>query len=110
MKKIQLMKKSSLVLFGLLGPAGCKRMRPQTPLTYGGTESEDLPEKGGSTGLPFLVRASSQDETYGFTANNPVRVGGGREAGARNQQRYLTSCSALAANRLAASTKSAAAP
>ena len=89
MKKIQLMKKSSLVLFGLLGLAGCERMRPQTPLTYGGTESAGLPEKGGSTGLPFFVRASSQNETHGFTANNPVRVGGGREAGARNQQRYL---------------------
>ncbi|WP_210515398.1 hypothetical protein [Hymenobacter terricola] len=61
----------------------------KTPPTYGGAVSEGLHEKGGSTVLPFLIQETSKDETYGFTANNPVRVGGGREAGARNQQRYL---------------------
>ena len=89
MKKIQLINKSSLVLLGLLSLAGCESVRPKTPPTYGGAVSEGLHEKGGSAVLPFLIQASSQDETYGFTANNPVRVGGGREAGARNQQRYL---------------------
>lgn len=83
------MKKSSLVLLGLLMLGSCESTRPKTPLTYGGAESEGLHEKGGSTVLPFLIETSSQDETYGFTANNPVRVGGGREAGARNQLRYL---------------------
>ena len=39
--------------------------------------------------LPFLIQASTPDASYGFTANNPVRVGGGREAGVRNEQRYL---------------------
>ncbi len=38
---------------------------------------------------PCLIQARSPDETYGFTANTPVRVGGGREAGVRNGQRYL---------------------
>jgi hypothetical protein len=89
MKKLQLIIKSSLVLLGLLGVASCESVRPKTPLTYGGAESEGLHEKGGSAVLPFLISATSPDETYGFTANNPVRVGGGREAGARNQQRYL---------------------
>ncbi len=51
--------------------------------------SEGLHEKGGSGVLPFLIQTASQDDTYGFTANNPVRVGGGKAAGARNQQRYL---------------------
>ena len=83
------MKKGSLVLLGLLLLQSCESVRPKTPLTYGGAESDGLHEKGGSNVLPFLIQATSQDETYGFTANNPVRVGGGREAGVRNQQRYL---------------------
>jgi len=89
MKKIQFVKKSTLVLLGWLMLSNCESVRPKTPLTYGGAESEGLHEKGGSTVLPFLITATSQDETYGFTATNPVRVGGGREAGVRNQQRYL---------------------
>lgn len=83
------MKKSSLVLLGVLLLGSCESVRPKTPLTYGGAESDGLHEKGASTVLPFLIQATTQDETYGFTANNPVRVGGGREAGLRNQQRYL---------------------
>ncbi|GAB3664904.1 hypothetical protein GCM10027594_32830 [Hymenobacter agri] len=89
MKKIQLMKKSSMALLGLLALAGCEAARPKTPPTYGGAVSEGLHERGASGVLPFLIQESSQDETYGFTANNPVRVGGGKEAGVRNQQRYL---------------------
>lgn len=83
------MKKSSTLLLVLLSLASCESVRPKTPLTYGGAESDGLHEKGGTGVLPFLIAGPSQDETYGFTANNPVRVGGGREAGARNQQRYL---------------------
>ncbi|WP_201982141.1 hypothetical protein [Hymenobacter rubidus] len=50
----------------------------KTPPTYGGAVSEGLHERAGGTVLPFVVQHVSQDETYGFTANNPVRVGGGR--------------------------------
>ncbi len=39
--------------------------------------------------LPFVVREVSTDETYGYSEKNPVRVGGGRSAGLRNQLRYL---------------------
>ena len=72
-----------------MSQASCESFRPRTPLTYGGAESEGLHERGSNTVLPFLIQATSQDETYGCTANNPVRVGGGREAGVRNQQRSL---------------------
>ncbi len=72
-----------------LGAWSCETSRLKTPPTYGGAVSEGLHERGGGTVLPFLIQETSQDESYGFTANNPVRVGGGREAGARNQQRYL---------------------
>ncbi|WP_460608114.1 hypothetical protein [Hymenobacter terrigena] len=89
MKKIQLMKQSSFLLLGALSLWSCETARPKTPPTYGGAVSEGLHEKGGSGVLPFLIQAASPDDTYGFTANNPVRVGGGREAGVRNQQRYL---------------------
>lgn len=83
------MKNSRLALLGLLALAGCEAARPKTPPTYGGAVSEGLHERGASGVLPFLIQETSQDETYGFTANNPVRVGGGKEAGVRNQQRYL---------------------
>ncbi|WP_226929938.1 hypothetical protein [Hymenobacter siberiensis] len=89
MNKKQQMIKGSLLMFGVLSLWSCETARPKTPPTYGGAVSQGLYEKGGSGVLPFLIQAISQDATYGFTANNPVRVGGGREAGLRNQQRYL---------------------
>ncbi|HEX8505204.1 MAG TPA: hypothetical protein VF630_07545 [Hymenobacter sp.] len=46
-------------------------------------------ENASTTVLPFVVREVSADETYGYTAKNPVRVGGSRTAGVRNQLRYL---------------------
>ncbi len=61
-----------------LGLWGCETTRMKTPPTYGGAVSEGLHERAGGTVLPFVVQHVSQDETYGFTANNPVRVGGGR--------------------------------
>ena len=79
-----------LVLLGLLALAGCETARTRRPPLYGGgAVSEGLYEKGGSENLPFLIEETSRDETYGYSADNPVRVGGGRAAGARNQQRYL---------------------
>ena len=89
MKKIQIMKKTAALLAGALAVWSCETTRPKTPPTYGGAVSEGLHEKGASGVLPFLIRETSNDESYGFTENNPVRVGGGREAGVRNQQRYL---------------------
>ncbi|MBH8557029.1 hypothetical protein [Hymenobacter negativus] len=83
------MKKGSLVLLGALSVWSCETARPKTPPTYGGAASEGLYEKGGSGVLPFLIQETSTDPTYGFTETNPVRVGGGKEAGVRNQQRYL---------------------
>ena len=76
-------------MFGALGLASCETTRTKTPPTYGGPVSEGLHERGASGVLPYLIQETSQDDTYGFTANNPVRVGGGKEAGVRNQQRYL---------------------
>jgi hypothetical protein len=67
----------------------CETTRLKAPPTYGGAVSEGLHEKGASGVLPFLIQEASTDATYGFTETNPVRVGGGLEAGARNQQRYL---------------------
>jgi hypothetical protein len=87
--KTRIMKKSAILLFAALGVWSCESTRPKTPLTYGGSVSDGLHEKAGSGVLPFLIQETSRDESYGFTANNPVRVGGGKEAGARNQQRYL---------------------
>lgn len=82
--------KAAILLLGLLALAGCETARTKRPPVYGGgAVSEGLYEKGGSENLPFLVEETSRDETYGYSADNPVRVGGGRAAGARNQQRYL---------------------
>ena len=89
MRKTQIIKKAGVLLLGVLGLWGCEATRPKTPPTYGGAVSEGLHEKGASGVLPFLIQETSSDATYGFTQTNPVRVGGGREAGARNQQRYL---------------------
>jgi hypothetical protein len=82
--------KTAQVLLGLLALASCETARTKRPPVYGGgAVSEGLYEKGGSENLPFLIAETSDDETYGYSAANPVRVGGGRAAGARNQQRYL---------------------
>ncbi|MFD2720144.1 hypothetical protein ACFST9_15580 [Hymenobacter monticola] len=83
------MKKATVLVLGALSMWSCETSRLKTPPTYGGTVSEGLHEKGASGVLPFLVQEISTDATYGFTETNPVRVGGGLEAGARNQQRYL---------------------
>jgi hypothetical protein len=89
MKKIQIMMKGSALLLGALGMWSCETTRLKTPPTYGGAVSEGLHEKGASGVLPFLIQEASTDASYGFTETNPVRVGGGKEAGARNEQRYL---------------------
>lgn len=83
------MKKAAALLSGALAVCSCETTRLKTPPTYGGPVSEGLHERGGSGVLPFLIQETSDDESYGFTENNPVRVGGGREAGVRNEQRYL---------------------
>lgn len=73
---------------GLLS-AGCVTS-PKTPPLYGTTAAPAAAaESAGSTKLPFVIREVSEDETYGYTEKNPVRVGGGRSAGVRNQLRYL---------------------
>ncbi|MDO7845806.1 hypothetical protein Q5H92_05515 [Hymenobacter sp. M29] len=89
MKKKEVMKKAAALLGGALAVWSCETTRLKTPPTYGGAVSEGLHEKGASGVLPFLIQETSDDESYGFTENNPVRVGGGREAGVRNEQRYL---------------------
>jgi hypothetical protein len=87
MNKTKIMKNSGRVLPGWLSLAGCESVRPKTPLTQGAAESVRLHEKGSSV-LPSNIQATSPDNAYGFTANNPVRVGGRREAGGPNPQRY----------------------
>jgi hypothetical protein len=89
MKKIQILKKTSALLLGALAVWSCETTRLKAPPTYGGAVSEGLHEKGASGVLPFLIQETSTDASYGFTETNPVRVGGGKEAGVRNQQRYL---------------------
>jgi hypothetical protein len=69
--------------------AGCSSARKAPPL-YGGTTT--LPagaNESSAVVLPFVVGEVSEDETYGYSAKNPIRVGGGRSAGVRNQLRYL---------------------
>ena len=85
------MRKNTWLLWGAWGlfAAGCAGAR-KTPALYGtGTAPAGTNETAGRAVLPFVVREVSPDETYGFTAQNPVRVGGGRAAGVRNQLRYL---------------------
>lgn len=85
------MGKNTWVFWGVLGllTAGCGTSR-KTPALYG-TDTVPPAANGvsASTELPFVIRAVSQDPTYGYTAQNPVRVGGGCSAGVRNQRRYL---------------------
>ena len=84
------MRKYTWLLWGALGlcAAGCVGSR-KTPILYGTAAMPAGANETESTVLPFVVREVSPDETYGFTAENPVRVGGGRSAGLRNQLRYL---------------------
>lgn len=79
------MRKGGLLLLVTLGAWSCETSRLKNPLIYGDAVFEGLHEKGGSAGRVFLIRESSQDKSHGFTANNPVRVGSGREAGVRDQ-------------------------
>ena len=79
------MRKGGLLLLVALGAWSCETSRLKIPPIYGGAVFEGLHEKGGSAGRVFLIRESSQDKSHGFTANNPVRVGSGREAGVRDQ-------------------------
>ncbi len=82
-------KRNASLALSLLLLGSCETTRLKTPPTYGGAVSEGLHEKGASGVLPFLIQETSTDATYGLTETNPVRVGGGKEAGVRNQQRYL---------------------
>lgn len=85
------MTKKMGLLWGVVGllAAGCDTGR-KVPELYGTGGGPTVANAETSrTALPFVVRDVSQDETYGYTAQNPVRVGGGRTAGARNQLRYL---------------------
>ncbi len=85
------MKNNTLLLWSVVGllAAGCGTSR-KAPTLYGTTAVPALTNESASTSvLPFVVRGVSKDETYGYTAENPVRVGGGRTAGLRNQLRYL---------------------
>ena len=61
--------------------AGCGTSR-KTPALYG-TDSEPPAANGANSRsvLPFVVRAASKDETFGYPAKNPVRVGNGCSAG-----------------------------
>lgn len=69
--------------------AGCNASQ-KVPTLYGTSAVPGATnEKVSSTVLPFVVREVSTDETYGYSDKNPVRVGGGRSAGQRNQLRYL---------------------
>ena len=79
------MRKGGLLLLVTLGAWSCETSHLKNPLIYGDAVFEGLHEKGGSAGRVFLIRESSQDKSHGFTANNPVRVGSGREAGVRDQ-------------------------
>ena len=68
---------------------GCKANQ-KVPALYGTAAMPGAAtETASSTILPFVVREVSTDETYGYSEKNPVRVGGGRSAGLRNQLRYL---------------------
>ncbi|MBD2721221.1 MULTISPECIES: hypothetical protein [Hymenobacter] len=86
------MRNRTWVWLGVMGvlATGCSSARKAPPL-YGGTTT--LPtaanESGSAVVLPFVVRDVSDDETYGYSEKNPIRVGGGRSAGVRNQLRYL---------------------
>ncbi|MBF9238874.1 hypothetical protein I2I05_15835 [Hymenobacter sp. BT683] len=85
------MRNKTWLLWGVLGGmmAGCSTSQ-KTPTLYGTSAVPAVANaNASSTVLPFVVRGVSEDATYGYTAENPVRVGGGRTAGARNQQRYL---------------------
>ena len=85
------MRKYTGLLWGAIGlfAAGCGTAR-KTPVLYGTATAPTVTNENSSTTvLPFVVSDISQDETYGYTAENPVRVGGGRSAGVRNQLRYL---------------------
>lgn len=85
------MGQSKWLLWGVVGllAAGCGSSR-KAPTLYGTASlPADAKATASTTVLPFVIREVSDDETYGYTAKNPVHVGGGRSAGMRNQLRYL---------------------
>jgi hypothetical protein len=85
------MRKYTWLLIGAVGLlAGSCGTSRKTPALYGSTAMPAATnEVANPAVLPFVIREVSADETYGYTTQNPVRVGGGRSAGARNQLRYL---------------------
>ncbi|HEX8328376.1 MAG TPA: hypothetical protein VF629_12600 [Hymenobacter sp.] len=85
------MGQSKWLLWGVVGllAAGCGSSRKTPPLYSTASLPSGANETASTTVLPFVVREVSDDETYGYTPQNPVRVGGGRSAGMRNQLRYL---------------------
>ena len=84
------MKKALYILAAALLLIGCR-----STATIGGNRAE-LPNFGSPRVQQellnddmFLIRTYSTDPTYGFTAENPIMVGGGLSEGALNQRRFL---------------------
>jgi len=79
---------SSVALFTAC--AGSRPAPSTEPAILASTSvGKDYYENARRTVEPFVVQEISTDSTYGFTAKNPVNVGGGFGSGARNEQRYL---------------------
>lgn len=85
------MKKLFLILAaaGLTACAGSRRTASGPAILGSTSRSQEYYEQARRTVQPFVIQEISADSTYGFTQENPIKVGGGFAEGARNQQRYL---------------------
>ena len=84
------MRKDTRLFWEAIGlpAAGCSTSQ-KAPALYGSADLSATTTSASTTVLPFVICEVSPDETYGYSENNPVRVGGGRSTGLRNQLRYL---------------------
>jgi len=90
MKANVLSKYCCLVLAAGLVASGCAAHRPASTAILASTSvPAGYYENAQKTVIPASVAAISKDATYGFTAENPIKVGGGIEGGARGEQSYL---------------------
>ncbi|MFD1872578.1 hypothetical protein ACFSDX_09065 [Hymenobacter bucti] len=90
MKANVLSKYRCLLLAVSLFGSGCAAQRPASTAILASTSAPDsYYENAQKNVTPAAVATVSKEATYGVTAENPVKVGGGINGGVRGEQSYL---------------------
>lgn len=79
-----------LLLAASLLVGGCAAQRPASTAILASTSVPDsYYENAQKNVAPAVVATVSKEATYGVTAQNPIKVGGGVDGGVRGEQSYL---------------------